>query len=187
MWSCEHWEGIYSGPAGQPARYNGTFAPFPSWGYHFQVMPSNGSFPLCEFESQQLILRLEKTVDGHVEAIEPVVGEIMALVIENGCAGDSEFEIELALREAMANAIVHGCANDPDKKVQVCVSCDHERGILIVIRDPGEGFDPAALPSPVVGQNIFSKSGRGIFLINQLMDKVQFERGGTEIRMVKRQ
>jgi len=150
-------------------------------------MPSNGSYPLCEFESRQLILRLEKTLDGHVEAIEPVVEEIMGLVIENGCAGDSEFEIGLAVREALANAIVYGCENDPDKKVQVCVSCDDERGILIVVRDPGEGFDPASLPSPIVGQNVFSKGGRGIFLINRLMDEVHFERGGTEIRMVKRQ
>jgi serine/threonine-protein kinase RsbW len=56
---------------------------------------------------------------------------------------------------------------------------------LIVVRDPGRGFDPAALPSPVEGQNIFSTHGRGIYLINQLMDEVHFEKGGTEIRMKK--
>jgi serine/threonine-protein kinase RsbW len=150
-------------------------------------MPSNESFPLCEFDSEQLILRLERTIDGHVESIEPVVGDIMKLVIEKGCAGNSEFEIGLALREALANAVLYGCENDPSQKVQLCVSCDDERGILIVVRDPGDGFDPSSIPSPVVGQNIFSKGGRGIFLINQMMDEVQFERGGTEIRMVKRQ
>ena len=153
----------------------------------FALMPTKGSFPVCEFDSSKLFLRLERLVDGHVQAIEPVVEEIMKLVIEKGCAGDKEFEIGLALRESLANAIVHGCENDPDKKVQVCVSCDDERGILIVVRDPGEGFDPKSLPNPTVGQNIFSSQGRGIFLISQLMDKVQFERGGTEIRMVKRQ
>jgi serine/threonine-protein kinase RsbW len=141
---------------------------------------------LCEFDGDELILRLNRTVDGDVGAIEPVVEEIMKLVVENDCAGESEFEIELALREALANAIVYGCENDPDEKVQVCVGCDQERGILIVIRDPGEGFDPTTLPSPIMGQNIFSNGGRGIFLINQLMDEVSFEKSGTEIRMVKR-
>jgi serine/threonine-protein kinase RsbW len=63
------------------------------------------------------------------------------------------------------------------------VACDESRGLLIVIRDPGAGFDPAAIPSPVVGQNLFSTHGRGIFLINQLMDEVHFEKGGTEIHM----
>ena len=36
------------------------------------------------------------------------------------------------------------------------------------------------------GENLFSQGGRGIFLINELMDDVSFERGGTEIRMRKR-
>jgi serine/threonine-protein kinase RsbW len=54
---------------------------------------------------------------------------------------------------------------------------------LLVIRDPGKGFDPASLPSPIVGQNLFSTHGRGVFLINQLVDEVHYEKGGTEIHM----
>ena len=57
------------------------------------------------------------------------------------------------------------------------------RGLLIVIRDPGEGFDPAKVASPLVGQNIYSDHGRGVYLINQLVDKVKYEKGGTEIHM----
>ena len=75
--------------------------------------------------------------------------------------------------------------NDPSKQVQCCVACDKERGMLIIVRDPGPGFDPDSIPSPVVGQNVFSTGGRGIYLINQLMDDVRFERGGTEIHMRK--
>ena len=41
------------------------------------------------------------------------------------------------------------------------------------------------IESPLVGKNIFSTHGRGIYLINQLMDSVHFERGGTEIHMRK--
>jgi serine/threonine-protein kinase RsbW len=73
-----------------------------------------------------------------------------------------------------------------DKKVQICVSCDEDRGILIVVRDPGEGFDPEDLPSPLKGENLLRSHGRGIFLINQFMDDVDFARGGTEIRMRKK-
>ena len=64
--------------------------------------------------------------------------------------------------------------------------CDHSRGILIVVRDPGAGFDVNAIPSPVMGERVFSGHGRGIFLINQLMDEVCFKRGGTEIHMRKK-
>jgi anti-sigma regulatory factor (Ser/Thr protein kinase) len=58
--------------------------------------------------------------------------------------------------------------------------------MLIVVRDPGPGFDPDQIPSPIQGQNLYSTGGRGIYLINQLMDEVRFEKGGTEIHMVKR-
>jgi len=89
------------------------------------------------------------------------------------------------LHESLANAVVHGCAKDPDKKVQFVVACDEKRGMLIVVRDPGEGFEPASIPSPIVGKCLFSEHGRGIYLINQLMDEVRYERGGAEIYMRK--
>jgi serine/threonine-protein kinase RsbW len=100
-----------------------------------------------------------------------------------GCAAGKEREVEMALLEALANAVQHGCKNDPSKQVECCVGCDESRGLLIVIRDPGAGFDPASIPSPIVGQNLYASHGRGIYLINQLMDEVRFEKGGTEIHM----
>jgi serine/threonine-protein kinase RsbW len=58
--------------------------------------------------------------------------------------------------------------------------------VLIIVRDPGDGFDPTTLPSPVHGERVYSEGGRGVFLINQLMDEVRYEKGGTEIWMRKR-
>jgi len=109
----------------------------------------------------------------------------MEVVREQGCAEHSEFEIEVALYEALANAVEHGCGHDPKKSVEVVVACEEHRGMIIIVRDPGKGFDPESVPSPVVGKNIYADSGRGIFLINQLMDEVRFEKNGTEIWMIK--
>ena len=144
---------------------------------------SSKSFAQCEFDSSKLLVKMDETLPGDVSAISPFIDKIMAVVNEMGCAAGREFDIEVALWEALANAIKHGSANDPSKQIQCCVACDHARGMLIIIRDPGPGFDPARIPSPVVGQNIFATGGRGIYLINQLMDEVRFERGGTEIHM----
>jgi serine/threonine-protein kinase RsbW len=80
---------------------------------------------------------------------------------------------------------VHGAKEDPNKIVECIVACDEERGMLIVVRDPGQGFDPASIPNCCQGENIYSNHGRGIFLINQLMDEVAFHNGGTEIHMIK--
>jgi serine/threonine-protein kinase RsbW len=142
--------------------------------------------PLREFDPKTLASRVDLTIPGEVDAIPPAVEKIMASVREMGCAAGKEFEIELALTEALANAVVHGCEHDSGKDVQVCAGCDPARGILVIVRDPGPGFDPSQVPSPVVGEQVYAESGRGIYLINRLMDDVQFERGGTEIRMLKR-
>lgn len=137
----------------------------------------------CEFDSRELLVQADMTLAADVNAISPMVERVMRIVTQMGCAAGREFEIELALREALANAVEHGSSNDPSKQIQCCVACDHARGMLIVVRDPGPGFDPSQIPSPIQGQNLFSTGGRGIYLINQLMDEVRFERGGTEIHM----
>jgi serine/threonine-protein kinase RsbW len=144
-------------------------------------MPDN--LPTCEFDSKQLILKMQKTLQGSIDAIPPFVYEIMKVVESMGCAAGKEGQVEIALLEALANAVQHGCRNDPNQKVEVCVACDETRGLLLIIRDPGQGFDPASIPSPVLGQNLFSTHGRGVFLINQLVDEVHYEKGGTEIHM----
>jgi serine/threonine-protein kinase RsbW len=144
---------------------------------------SSESLMRCEFDSGDLLVKLDVTMPGTIHAVPPVIEKVMAIVKEMGCAAGREFEIELALDEALVNAIRHGSRHDPSKQIQCCIACDHTRGMLIVVRDPGPGFDPASIPSPVVGQNIFSTGGRGIYLINQLMDEVRFEKGGTEIHM----
>jgi len=141
------------------------------------------NLPTCEFDSKKLLVKMQKSMKGSIEAIPPFVDEIMKIVESMSCAVGKEREVEVALIEALANAVQHGCKNDPNKNVEVCVACDNARGLLIIIRDPGEGFDPSSIPSPVVGQNLFSMHGRGVFLINQLVDEVHYEKGGTEIHM----
>lgn len=139
----------------------------------------------CTFYRDRLIPRIDMTVPGDVRRIDPVVGSILETTREMGCSEEHEFEVETAIREALANAIVHGCKNDPTRKCRITVGCDEDRGMLIVVQDPGAGFDPDSIPSPIEGEHLFSEHGRGIFLINRLMDDVEFRRGGTEIRMRK--
>jgi serine/threonine-protein kinase RsbW len=144
------------------------------------------ALPVCEFDSDDLIVRLDMQFPAAIEALAGVVQRVMDVIRGEGCAQDKEFEVELGLHEALVNAVVHGCRKDSSKSVQLIVCCDQSRGILMIVRDPGPGFDVHSVPSPVVGENVFSSGGRGIFLINRLMDEVQFRAGGTEIRMVKR-
>jgi len=143
------------------------------------------SLPAVEFDRNKLMTRLDVTLNADPSAINAVVHDVMEMARTLECTAGKEFEIETALREALANAIVHGCKNDPTKKIECCVACEDERGMLIVVRDPGSGFDHNAIPDPCNGENVFSNHGRGIYLINQLMDEVKFQRNGAEIHMRK--
>jgi serine/threonine-protein kinase RsbW len=142
--------------------------------------------PEKDFDPDKLNLLLRVTLSADRRAVDPVVQEVMAVVRQMKGVDGKEDAIELSLQEALANAVIHGAKEDPTKTVECLVSNDDERGVLIVVRDPGAGFTPAAIPSCTVGENVYSNHGRGIFLINQLMDSVEFRKNGTEIHMVKR-
>ncbi|HUA13665.1 MAG TPA: ATP-binding protein [Verrucomicrobiae bacterium] len=147
---------------------------------------SQEHFPEHDFDPQKLSLRVQVTLAADRKSVDPVVHQVMEAIHDVHCVDGKEDAIELALQEALANAVVHGAKEDPSKVVECIVACDDLRGVLIIVRDPGEGFDPNAIPACTVGENLYSNHGRGIFLINQLMDEVKFHKNGTEIHMVKR-
>ncbi len=143
-------------------------------------------FSEYNFDPEKLKLRVRVTLAADRKSVDPVVAQVMDSVRDLKCMNGKEDAIELALQEALANAVVHGAKEDPTKIVECIVACDEQRGVLIIVRDPGEGFDPKGIPACTMGENLYSNHGRGIFLINQLMDEVQFRKNGTEIHMVKR-
>ncbi len=137
------------------------------------------------FHHDKLTMKLDVVLPADESLIAPTVRRIMEVVAGIECSKGKEFEIETALLEAVANAVRHGAKNDPSKKVEVIVVCEEPQGMLIVVRDPGTGFDPAAVPNPTEGDALYNDHGRGIYMINQLMDEVKFEKNGTEIHMRK--
>jgi serine/threonine-protein kinase RsbW len=147
---------------------------------------SHAHLPEKDFDPDKLRLLLRVTLAANRATVDPVVQEIMALVRRMKGLEGKEDDIELALQEALANAVIHGAKEDPKKTVECVVSSAEDQGLLIVVRDPGEGFDPSGIPTCTLGERVFSNHGRGIFLINQLMDHVEFRKNGTEIRMVKK-
>jgi serine/threonine-protein kinase RsbW len=57
----------------------------------------------------------------------------------------------------------------------------------VSVKDTGSGFNPGRLPDPTAPENLLASHGRGIFLIRQLMDEVDFKFDhGTELRMQRK-
>jgi serine/threonine-protein kinase RsbW len=142
-------------------------------------------YPCREDNERSSPMSFDVVLPADVDAISPVVEGVIRLVRDMEYAPGHEFEIELALREALANAILHGCKMDPCKKIECSVTADKDRGILMIVSDPGQGFDPAKVSCPTDEQNLYADHGRGIYLINTLMDEVKYKRNGAEIHMRK--
>ncbi len=104
-----------------------------------------------------------------------------------GFAPDDRYWMVTAVREAVTNAVIHGNKERPGTAVDVSFELHTDR-IRITVVDQGDGFDPEALPDPVSREHLLDASGRGVFLMKQLMDEVSYtfpESGGTTLSMMK--
>lgn len=94
-------------------------------------------------------------------------------------------KLMIALTEAVNNAIMHGNKANMKKKVVVVCHCMPDE-LVITVTDQGKGFKVEDVENPLAEENLLRTSGRGIFLMRTLMDKVEFEMGkkGSTVTMV---
>lgn len=90
--------------------------------------------------------------------------------------------LRVGLTEALANAMLYGNRKDPAKSVRIRARFT-PREIAIRITDEGRGFDPDRVPDPTLPANIWRARGRGIFLIRQLIDHVEYNERGNSVEM----
>lgn len=136
-------------------------------------------------EDNALSELLDIRMPADSEAIATVVDSVSETLTRLEVLEQKRLEIALAVQEALANAVVHGCGNDPSKDVRCRLQSDSSGRIVIIVTDPGPGFNPNALPDPKRSENLYGGHGRGVYLIRELMDDVSFECSGREIRMWK--
>ena len=146
--------------------------------------PSDSRAPSAGRHSDSF-LQIEAWMPSEIKAISPLVQRLMRLIEDSHCVAGEEPAVELALDEALDNAVVHGNRMDRHKLVQVLCRCELGKGISIVVKDQGQGFDADAVPDPTAPENIGAEHGRGIWLMKSMMDEVSFEHSGTEVRMRK--
>ncbi len=94
------------------------------------------------------------------------------------------FDVRLSVEEAILNAIEHGNRRDASLAVDVFFEIDDEK-IEITIEDKGKGFSHSALPDPTTDENILRAHGRGVYLINKLMDDIRYNEKGNRVKLTK--
>jgi serine/threonine-protein kinase RsbW len=148
---------------------------------------SDQSRGLGDFQVGPTVFTLDKVIRSDARAVDDLVGEITGVLKRLDWCDDIDL-VDLAIREAVTNALVHGNRCDPEKTITISVALKDDGGLFVSVKDSGSGFDPKALPNPLAAENLLSNHGRGIFLMRQFMDEVEFNFDhGTEVRMCRRQ
>jgi len=136
--------------------------------------------------TQKLLPFFEMSIPSDPRLVDGAVDDFAKAIDGTTCWGEVE-GMCLAVREALANAILHGNNCDPEKTVEISVGASQNHDLVIIVKDSGPGFDPSAIPNPTVQDNLLAKHGRGIFLIRQYMDQIDFNFDhGTEVHMRRR-
>ena len=116
--------------------------------------------------------------------LEQVNEFISELFKRTDMSNDEIWELRLAMHELAINAIEHGNKKDERKQVKIDCTIFDDR-LEFLVEDEGQGFDPQSVPDPTDTEGIERTRGRGIFLVSRLVDKVDYENGGSRVLMVR--
>ena len=92
-------------------------------------------------------------------------------------------DICIAVTEAVNNAVEHGNKLVIDKFVTLLFEYSDDK-LRITVKDQGEGFDLAAVENPLSPENLTKPNGRGLLIVESLMDNVEVSSSTTGTRVV---
>jgi anti-sigma regulatory factor (Ser/Thr protein kinase) len=155
--------------------------------------------------------RAEFCLDNDRSLVAPLVRYLEECTRQLGVCDEADrMRVGVAIEEALLNAIYHGnlevasaLREEDDEsfyrqvEVRQSQSPYRERRLHVrveltrdearyVIRDEGPGFDLSILPDPTDPGNLGKVSGRGVLLMRTFMDDVLYNRGGSEVTLIKR-
>jgi serine/threonine-protein kinase RsbW len=187
-------------PLGEKFKGRGVIKAFKMGAANYLRMPYNRD-ELREIVEQTLAQKLryvnEPSVFSHVhEKIEFELPSDLALmngvleylqerVAKLGLIRPDRSNLFVALDEAFVNAVKHGNKNDLNKLVKITAELSPNEAAFTV-EDEGEGFDIREIPNPCDPENLFRSSGRGVLLIYNIMDEVEYNAQGNRVKMIKR-
>jgi serine/threonine-protein kinase RsbW len=129
--------------------------------------------------------RIAFKIPSELRHLDGVLDYLSERMLRLGIVNPEDSEVLMALDEAIVNAVKHGNKCDPRKAVHIVAEFSAE-GVRFIIADEGAGFEREKVPDPTEPCRLLEPSGRGLLLINHIMDEVRFNQCGNRVEMFKR-
>jgi serine/threonine-protein kinase RsbW len=129
--------------------------------------------------------KIEFELPSDVALMNGVLQYLLERVARLGVIKPERSNLFIALDEAFVNAVKHGNKNDPTKLVRITAELS-PREACFTVEDEGQGFNVQQIPDPCDPANLFKTSGRGVLLMYNIMDEVEYNAQGNRVKMVKR-
>ena len=134
---------------------------------------------------KQVREKIDLELPSDLTLMNSVLEYLLDRVGKLGLVEIEQSNLFVALDEAFVNAVKHGNRNDPDKLLRVTAELSATEAIFTV-EDEGDGFDVHEIPDPTDPDNLFKSNGRGVLLIYNIMDEVEYSDRGNKLKMVAR-
>jgi serine/threonine-protein kinase RsbW len=129
--------------------------------------------------------KIEFELPSDVSLMNGVLHYLLERVAKLGVIKPERSNLFIALDEAFVNAVKHGNKSDHSKLVRITAELS-AREARFTVEDEGDGFNLQDIPDPRDPENLFKSSGRGVLLIYNIMDEVEYNERGNRLTMVKR-
>ncbi|PYQ00247.1 MAG: hypothetical protein DMF82_22620 [Acidobacteria bacterium] len=127
--------------------------------------------------------RLRFRMASRREEVAPTVDRVLAAARPAGLNVEQRDNLAVAVAEALSNAAVHGNRLHPHRHVRVLVVVTPRECVVVEVSDLGPGFDSTQVGDPTHPARVLMPGGRGIFLMKQLVDRVEYNEAGNRVRL----
>lgn len=154
-----------------------------------QIIEQTLSYKLKCVDDPALLSQIHEMIEFELPSDLSLMNGVLQYLLERvsklGIVTPERSNLFIALDEAFVNAVKHGNKNDPTKLLRVTAELS-PREACFTVEDEGEGFNVHEIPDPCDPANLFKTSGRGVLLIYNIMDEVEYNAQGNRVKMVKR-
>ena len=120
---------------------------------------------------------LEIFLANELGEIVGAAAKIDAFCEANEVSPDVAYAVNLSIDEILTNTISYGYDDGETHRIEITVRLE-AAALVVAIVDDSSAFDLTAAPEPDIGASLEEREvgGLGLFLVHQMMDKVEYER-----------